>query len=536
MATSNLIFDILANDKASKVIKGVGDEVDTQGGKFDKWKGVATVGAAAVGAAVVKFAADSVGAYAEAEESQNRLRDAFDKFPGLADTNISKLQELNSALSKKTQFDDDATASAQATLAQFGLTGDQITQLTPLMQDFAAKTGTDLPTAAEQLGKAMLGQGRALKGVGIDFADAGSVGANFDQVMGGLRTQVGGFAEKEGTTAAGKAAILKNQFGELQETTGQALMPALQKLADVGLKVVDWISKNAPLTATLVGLFVLFAGAIAIAANWIAISTTAVRIAAAAQWIWNAAMSANPIGLIILAIAALVAGFLWLWNNVDGFKEFFLGAWDKIKQAFVTVVEWVKTNWPLLLAILTGPIGLAVLLITKNWDKIKSGAQSAVQWITDKWNGLINWFKAAPGKIASAVGGMFGGVWSAFSSVYNRIARAWNGFTLSIGGGSVLGVDIPKISLDTPNIPLLATGGLIDRGGLAIVGERGPELVSLPTGSRVHPNGTGPGMSGPMDLSDDTIQRLATAMIAGAGQVTSNAQQARTSAMNRRAR
>ena len=134
MAETSIVFDILARDKASS--------------KLDKVKASAALLGVAVAAMAVKFGKDSVSAFVEAEQSQNRLQAAFDKFPGLADTNIGRLNTLNASLSKKTRFDDDATASGQAVLAQFKLTGTQIEQLTPLLQDYAAKTGKDIPTAA----------------------------------------------------------------------------------------------------------------------------------------------------------------------------------------------------------------------------------------------------------------------------------------------------------------------------------------------------------------------------------------------------
>lgn len=224
--------------------KGFGD-----GLKRGIGAGVAAGGAIAA-VAVTKFAKDSVAAFSEAEQATLRLEDAFTKFPSLAGANIEEFKKLNTEMQKKTRFDDEAAASGQAVLAQFGLTGQQLKDLTPLVADYAAKTGTDLPTAAEQVGKAMLGQGRALKSVGIDFQDAGSVAGNFDQVMGGLRAQVGGFAEKEGKTAAGQLEILRNQFGEIQESAGAALLPVLQKLAPVFLNLLNAV---APLMSQLAG-------------------------------------------------------------------------------------------------------------------------------------------------------------------------------------------------------------------------------------------------------------------------------------------
>jgi len=228
MASSNLVLSIIAVDKASKTLGGIGKSI-----------GKMSVNTAALGATLVAFGATSIKAFSDSEQAQVKLNDAFDKFPNLADTNVGALNALNAELQKKTRFDDESFAAAEATLAQYGLTGQQLKDLTPLVADFAAKTGKTLPDAASAVGKALLGQGRALKGVGINFKDAGSTGANFTQIMAGLRTQVGGFAEKEGQTAAGKAEILKNQFGELQEKVGALLVPALTSLVGVLTPIIE---------------------------------------------------------------------------------------------------------------------------------------------------------------------------------------------------------------------------------------------------------------------------------------------------------
>jgi hypothetical protein len=95
----------------------------SSGAKFAAAAGVA------IAAGAIAFGKDSVDAYVEAEASQNRLADAFKKFPALADTNQQAFQDLNGEIQKKTRFDDDALASGQATLAQFGLTGKQVAEL-----------------------------------------------------------------------------------------------------------------------------------------------------------------------------------------------------------------------------------------------------------------------------------------------------------------------------------------------------------------------------------------------------------------------
>ncbi len=343
-----------------------------------KWSAKTAAFGAAAGIAIAKagqqlfqFAKDSVRAFAESEEAQLKLNDAFTRFPNIADTNIATLQALNTELAKKTKFDDDATASGQATLAQFGLTGKQLEQLTPLLQDFAAKTGQDLPSAAGQLGKALLGQGRALKQVGLDFHDAGSVGANFDQIMGGLTEKVGGFAEKQGKTAAGQAAILDNQFGELQETLGGKLLPVMLKLTDAGLKAVDWLSKNKEIMIPLISVI----GAVVVA-----------------QWAWNIAMTANPIGLIIVGVAALIAGIVFLatkttffqdiWRAVSGFVMRSIDNWVALFKALPDLVFGVFRS---VANFITAPFRAAFNFIADGWNN----TIGRLSWTIPSWVPLI---------------------------------------------------------------------------------------------------------------------------------------------------
>lgn len=232
MADRSMRFRFLATDDASKVLRGVANEADRTGKRLSGFAKVAAgAGAAAGGAFAGKFAVDSVQAFAEAQQSALKLQDAYNRFPRVADRSITSFEALNSSLARKTKYDDDATASAQALLAQFGLTGEQLQELTPLLQDYASRTGKELTDAAGDLGKAIYGQGRALRDVGLTFTNTGSKTKNFEQLMTGLRRQAGGFAEQEGRTVTGRLEILRNRMGELQEEAGGRLLPVLERLA-----------------------------------------------------------------------------------------------------------------------------------------------------------------------------------------------------------------------------------------------------------------------------------------------------------------
>jgi hypothetical protein len=330
--------------------------------KFQKDVGrTVAAGFAVAGLAAAKFGIDSVRAFAEAERAQLELQFAFEKFPKLADTNADALNRLNQALMMKTRFDDDAIASAQGLLASFQLTGKQITDLTPLLLDYAARTGRDLPSAANALGKAMLGQGRALKEVGIDFKDTGSLAGNFDQIVAGLREQVGGFAEKDATTAAGGLEMLRNRFGEVQETVGQALMPALDLMLTWfekdGIEAVegfagwltsdgipaleDFIDKISEMSenGTLVPAVVAGFAAMSVAAG-----------------IFSGALSANPIGLVIIALGALAAAIALVLVNLEEIAPVFEKALKFLESAF-------KIHFNMIIFMINSALGPIALLV-----------------------------------------------------------------------------------------------------------------------------------------------------------------------------
>lgn len=128
--------------------------------------------------------------------------------------------------------------------------------------------------------------------------------------------------------------------------------------------------------------------------------TAATKLWSIAQAALNIIMTLNPIGLVVAAIAALVAGVIYAYTHFEGFRNVVDGFW----QVLQTVFNWVKANWPLLLAILAGPVGVAVLLIVKHFDTIKEAVTTAVDWVRDRLGEFIGFFVALPGQILGAIG------------------------------------------------------------------------------------------------------------------------------------
>jgi phage-related protein len=175
--------------------------------------------------------------------------------------------------------------------------------------------------------------------------------------------------------------------------------------------------------------------------------TIATNIGTAAQKAFNFVMGMNPAVRIALIIGLLVAAVITLYKNSDKAREIIDAAFKKIKEVIEVVWNWIKENWPLLLAILTGPIGLAVLAIVKNWDeivafvkgipdKIKEIATRMWTSVTDffsttwtklksLWDTAIAWVKELPGKLAGAASAIWTWVSDKFSDAFTKLKEIW---------------------------------------------------------------------------------------------------------------
>ncbi|HEX6468496.1 MAG TPA: hypothetical protein VF069_05320 [Streptosporangiaceae bacterium] len=221
----------------------------------------------------------------------------------------------------------------------------------------------------------------------------------------------------------------------------------------------------------------------------------ATRLWAVAQGLLNAAMRLNPVGLIITGITLLVGLFVLAYQRSETFRNIVQAVMRGVSTAIGWVVDiakavfnWIKANWPLLLAILGGPIGLAVLAIIKHWDAIKAGITAVRNWIVDRWNDVIGFFSGIPDRITAVANRMWEGLKSAARGAINFLIDAWNrldfgihvhlpSFIPGIGGK---GFDVDDL---IPDIPRLAEGGLVPSragGVLALLGEGGEDEVVLP--------------------------------------------------------
>jgi len=182
----------------------------------------------------------------------------------------------------------------------------------------------------------------------------------------------------------------------------------------------------------------------------------ATQAAAVAQTELDVAMDANPIGVIIIVIVALVAAFLYLWFHCTGFRVF-----------------WIKL-----------------------WKGTVASAKEAWHWIQDTWNGAIDWIGKFTGRIAKIAGGMWEGLKTGLKAAINWIIQQINAMSITLNNtvigtlNHLPGVHIPNI----PLIPSLAEGGIVPAtpgGRLVRVAEGGESEVVAPL-SKLGSMGGGP--------------------------------------------
>ena len=248
-------------------------------------------------------------------------------------------------------------------------------------------------------------------------------------------------AETRYGTTESKLAMLRNSAQNLAASFGELLTPMLDSLNQLLQKAIGWLSSltdeqkqvivDILSVIAVVGPLLLIIGkVIGFVTNLISLLPTLKALFAGL----NAIMAANPIGLIITAIAALVAAFIYLWNNCEEFRQFWIDLWEGIKAVFNAVVDWFDQAIQDVISFFKNlPTKIGQFLDeVVNWfatlpERIAYwlgfAVGKVVQWTTDTWNHL----KEAIPQIISDIGTWFselpGRIWEWLVEAFNRIVQ-----------------------------------------------------------------------------------------------------------------
>ncbi|MFD9633624.1 phage tail tape measure protein [Streptomyces violascens] len=380
------------------------------------------------------------------------------------------------------------TAPMKKAFGQFGVTTDELSKklhgpngLTDAMEylsQAATKGGKEgTPEYAAAL-KRLMGTASGAN------AALATTGENFNDTTGTIKAMAGSTVDAHGKVKG---------FAEVQQTLGQKvkqlkagldtlLIQLGTKLIPIVTSVIDFFTKHKTITeglAAAIGV-VLTAAVVKFATSAITgavkgvgdlgkelgkaakavkafaesekLAAAASKIMAAGEAALNAVMDANPVVLIVIAIIALVAAMIYAYNHSARFRAIVQAAfhgvatvalwlWHSVfEPAFhgiATVVGWVvnfiKSHWPLLLAILTGPIGIAVLLIVKYWDKIKDAFVTAYHAVIDTALSLVAWVAGLPARILAALVSLGKSLWHWATDAFTQAKNA----ATTVAGGLI---------------------------------------------------------------------------------------------------
>ena len=190
---------------------------------------------------------------------------------------------------------------------------------------------------------------------------------------------------------------VKNAGIEFGTTIMSALAPTLEKVTGLIEKATTWFSSldektkqniatAMALVAGLSPVLMIIGKLVGAVSTVISIGTKVISvvktIAVGAKALW-AVLMANPIGLVIGLLVALVAGFVALWNNCEGFRQFWIDLWEVIKQKTSEVVEAIKTFFTDMWTKITEIFNSVKETVQSAWETIKNIVQVGVMLIAE---------------------------------------------------------------------------------------------------------------------------------------------------------
>ncbi len=305
---------------------------------------------------------------------------------------------------------------------------------------------------------------------------------------------------------------IKDKVAEFVSAAVPHLENFIQKVKDI----ITWVKENGDTidkwvgvilgAGTSIGLFLLIL-------NWGTIMTAAanaVKVVRTAVLAFNTALLANPIGLIVSLLAGLVVAFVYLWNNVDGFREFWINTWNKIKQMASSAWESIKKTFSNIGKWFSEQFQKVQKAGKDAMDDVKKWFSDAYKNVTKTFSNIGSWFRSTfqtawknIKNTFSEWGSFFGGLWTQIKNKFSSIGSALGtamGNAVKSGLNRVIatverainkgiglinsainlanklpGVDVSKVP--TVSLPRLARGGVLKKGQVGVLEGSGAEAV-----------------------------------------------------------
>lgn len=379
----------------------------------------------------------------------------------------------------------DPLKRSQAAAALFGTQAEDLGQaLYAIHPETAAKGLGKIKGAADAAGKSFNDNARS------------SMSTFFRQLQGGATNIIGGLVVPSLTRAAG---LLSNGLGPAWNiATGYAGAHTTQMHIVVGVLGTVAGVLGAVKVATMVA-----SGATRAWGLTTQLWTGITKVATGVQWLFNAAMSANPVMLVVIGIAALTAGVIIAYHKVGWFREGVQAAFRGIRSG----LGFVMDSWRLFTTLLTGPLVVAFRSVVGGFGTVKIMGLQAIRVLVDGFLGMVStiihgaanafgWVPGLGGKLRSAAVAIDGFRANANASLSAMIKNVTIGADVRPAQQAISGI-ITQAGNQTAYIHVMTVGPSGPSGGRAAfakggfpdngvftVGEEGPELMRK-SGSRL---------------------------------------------------
>lgn len=282
--------------------------------------------------------------------------------------------------------------------------------------------------------------------------------------------------------AAKSVETFEGAIGNMEATVVNGLMGIIDAIGmenitgflNKATEGIQWVINNLPAVATLIGgVTAAIAAQNAVTKIKVAMDTAqaaGTTLVAAAQNKLNMAMCANVIGIVITAIAALIAAFMYLWKNCEGFRNFWIGLWDGMKKYASMAIDGIKNFFSGIPTFFKDKFNQAYTAVTTVFSKLP-------KFFSNLWGRIKSTFSSLGTSIGNAISGAVKG---AINSVIGLIENRINSAIGIINGAISIINKLPKVNvgkISKLSFPRLAEGGIVDRATTAMIGEDGAEAI-----------------------------------------------------------
>ena len=307
-------------------------------------------------------------AYAEQEVNETRLITVMRQRMKASDDEIRSILDLASAQQELGVIGDEAQVAGAQQVATFLTQTKSLETLLPAMNNLLAQqkglnaTSQDAVNIGNLMGKVMQGQTAALTRVGITFDEAeekvlkfGTESERAAMLAQVITNNVGDMNAQLAQTESGQQLQLANRLGDIKEEIGGLVNGALPfvtiaaQSSQALASVTTLISGMKTLSATVIASTKAFAlSTAAFVKNKVATlaAAAAQKVVTAATTVWtgvqkilNLVLSANPIGIIVVAIGALVTAAINAYNSCESFRDIVDKVWGSIKQLATAIMS-----------------------------------------------------------------------------------------------------------------------------------------------------------------------------------------------------